>query len=160
MTCTGRCTTATDLGMPEYGDLIAYPDPDCSLHGEISDHERTPMPTQPDETPGISPRIECQDPAALIHLSNSTPLFRANQQPMLDWAQRVGINVNDVKSMRLDPANPTTVQVETYRRGPRGIVFDEKRQETITDWSTVEVAERYPVVVDETRSRYRDDNQQ
>lgn len=31
--CDGRCLTATDLGVTGYGDTVAYPDPDCSLHG-------------------------------------------------------------------------------------------------------------------------------
>lgn len=32
--CNGICITAGDIGFPEYGDAIAYPHPDCDLHGE------------------------------------------------------------------------------------------------------------------------------
>jgi hypothetical protein len=33
--CDGRCLWASDLGMPQYErDQPAYPDPDCSLHGD------------------------------------------------------------------------------------------------------------------------------
>lgn len=31
--CEFRCVTAEDLGASEYGDMIAYPDPDCPKHG-------------------------------------------------------------------------------------------------------------------------------
>lgn len=31
--CSGDCLTAADVGVPEYGSLIAYPHPDCPLHG-------------------------------------------------------------------------------------------------------------------------------
>jgi hypothetical protein len=31
--CNGICITAGDIGFPEYGDAIAYPHPDCDLHG-------------------------------------------------------------------------------------------------------------------------------
>jgi hypothetical protein len=28
----GLCLTAAELGLPEYGSMIAYPHPDCDLH--------------------------------------------------------------------------------------------------------------------------------
>jgi hypothetical protein len=31
--CNGICMTASDIGLPEYGNMVAYPHPDCPLHG-------------------------------------------------------------------------------------------------------------------------------
>lgn len=32
--CNGICVTAADLGLPEIGIEIAYPHPECPLHGD------------------------------------------------------------------------------------------------------------------------------
>ena len=32
--CNGICVTAGDLGLAEYGDIVAYPHPDCPEHGD------------------------------------------------------------------------------------------------------------------------------
>jgi hypothetical protein len=32
--CSGVCMTGADVGVPEYGHLIAYAHPDCPLHGD------------------------------------------------------------------------------------------------------------------------------
>lgn len=37
--CDGQCATAADIGLPEYGTQVAYPDPACSLHGGEPDRE-------------------------------------------------------------------------------------------------------------------------
>lgn len=35
--CDGRCTSCADLGVPELGgDKIAYPDPECTVHGPMT----------------------------------------------------------------------------------------------------------------------------
>lgn len=34
--CDGRCTTPEDLGLMGTGVEIAYPDPECSLHGQLA----------------------------------------------------------------------------------------------------------------------------
>ena len=31
--CNGICLTAWDIGIEEYGDMIAYAHPDCPAHG-------------------------------------------------------------------------------------------------------------------------------
>lgn len=31
--CSGECLTAYDIGLPEYGSMVAYGHPDCPLHG-------------------------------------------------------------------------------------------------------------------------------
>jgi hypothetical protein len=33
--CSGECLTANDIGLPEYGTMIAYPHPDCPRHGYL-----------------------------------------------------------------------------------------------------------------------------
>lgn len=40
--CNDICLTAADIGLGEYGDMVAYPHPDCPLHGE-------PQPEDPNE---------------------------------------------------------------------------------------------------------------
>lgn len=35
--CSGWCTTADDLGVSEYGDMIAYARSDCPAHGYDED---------------------------------------------------------------------------------------------------------------------------
>jgi hypothetical protein len=30
--CDGLCVTAADIGLPECGDMVAYPHPSCPLH--------------------------------------------------------------------------------------------------------------------------------
>lgn len=32
--CNGVCMFAADIGLPEYGDVVAYPHPDCPVHGD------------------------------------------------------------------------------------------------------------------------------
>lgn len=32
--CNGICLTTCDIGLPELGMEIAYPHPDCDLHGD------------------------------------------------------------------------------------------------------------------------------
>lgn len=32
--CNGICLSASDIGVGEYGDMIAYAHPDCPLHGD------------------------------------------------------------------------------------------------------------------------------
>ena len=32
--CNGICLTAADIGLPEYGNQVAYGHPDCPLHGD------------------------------------------------------------------------------------------------------------------------------
>lgn len=40
--CNGICLYAADIGLPEYGDVVAYTHPDCPEHGD-------PVPEDPDE---------------------------------------------------------------------------------------------------------------
>lgn len=40
--CNGICMTAADIGLGEYGDMVAYAHPDCPEHGD-------PMDAEPDE---------------------------------------------------------------------------------------------------------------
>lgn len=36
--CDGRCVSAADLGVPEYGgDAIAYLDEECTAHGHLTE---------------------------------------------------------------------------------------------------------------------------
>jgi hypothetical protein len=35
--CNGMCMTGADVGLPEYGHLIAYAHPDCPIHGDKSE---------------------------------------------------------------------------------------------------------------------------
>lgn len=35
--CNEICMTASDIGLPEYGDMIAYPHPECPVHGTSED---------------------------------------------------------------------------------------------------------------------------
>lgn len=35
--CNGVCMFAADIGLPEYGDVVAYAHPDCPEHGNPSD---------------------------------------------------------------------------------------------------------------------------
>jgi hypothetical protein len=35
--CNGMCMTGADVGVPEYGHLIAYAHPDCPIHGDKSE---------------------------------------------------------------------------------------------------------------------------
>lgn len=41
--CNGICLTAADIGLPEYGSMVAYGHPDCPKHGwgriEEDEHE-------------------------------------------------------------------------------------------------------------------------
>lgn len=32
--CNGICLTASDIGLGEYGDVVAYAHPDCPEHGD------------------------------------------------------------------------------------------------------------------------------
>lgn len=32
--CNGICMSAADIGLDEYGSMIAYPHPDCPEHGD------------------------------------------------------------------------------------------------------------------------------
>jgi hypothetical protein len=32
--CNGICVTSSDLGVPEYGHMVAYAHPDCPEHGD------------------------------------------------------------------------------------------------------------------------------
>jgi hypothetical protein len=32
--CIGMCLSAADIGVPEAGDVIAYPHPECPEHGD------------------------------------------------------------------------------------------------------------------------------
>lgn len=32
--CNGVCLTAGDIGVPEYGNVVAYAHPDCPEHGD------------------------------------------------------------------------------------------------------------------------------
>ena len=32
--CNGICVTAGDIGLPEYGSMVAYAHPDCPEHGD------------------------------------------------------------------------------------------------------------------------------
>lgn len=32
--CNGICMTASDIGLPEYGDTVAYAHPDCPEHSD------------------------------------------------------------------------------------------------------------------------------
>lgn len=37
--CNGICMTASDIGVGEYGDIVAYAHPDCPAHGDPLDEE-------------------------------------------------------------------------------------------------------------------------
>lgn len=37
--CNGICLTAADIGLGEYGDMIAYPHPDCPEHGDPLEYD-------------------------------------------------------------------------------------------------------------------------
>lgn len=40
--CNGICLSASDIGVGEYGDMIAYAHPDCPEHGDpLEDDENT-----------------------------------------------------------------------------------------------------------------------
>jgi len=40
--CNGICLYATDIGVPEAGDVVAYAHPDCPAHGDpLEDDENT-----------------------------------------------------------------------------------------------------------------------
>lgn len=34
--CNDLCMTASDIGLPEYGSMVAYAHPECPEHGEYS----------------------------------------------------------------------------------------------------------------------------
>jgi hypothetical protein len=48
-TCDGLCVTAADVGLPGYGDAVAYPHPGCPLH-------------DPDEVCGCGQPDRCLSP--------------------------------------------------------------------------------------------------
>lgn len=37
--CNGWCLSASDIGVGEYGDMIAYAHPDCPEHGDPQEEE-------------------------------------------------------------------------------------------------------------------------
>ncbi len=37
--CNGICLTASDIGVGEYGDMIAYAHPDCEEHGDPLEYD-------------------------------------------------------------------------------------------------------------------------
>ena len=47
--CNGICLSASDIGVGEYGDMIAYAHPDCPEHGDPLEDDplRGPVCTDP-----------------------------------------------------------------------------------------------------------------
>lgn len=37
--CNGICLYAADIGLPEYGDVVAYAHPDCEEHGDPLEYD-------------------------------------------------------------------------------------------------------------------------
>lgn len=52
--CNGICLYAADIGLPEYGNVVAYAHPDCPEHGDpVSDDEE---PVSDEDAPFPDPQ--------------------------------------------------------------------------------------------------------